>query len=117
MVSSSSARPTRGRVHPIGRRRASVAVVLAADGPAGAQVVVAAGGEARPLRCGPPVEPELVAVGPEALRPAFRRVLPVLLATVDGHVEQAVRRRYRLDAPPGGPVGLEHPVALAQVAR
>src|SRR4051794_12323210 len=105
-------RPDYYRPHPT-----LVAAVSGMGGARSAEVVGAAGGDPRPLRGGPPVQAELPAAGAaELLRPARGRVLPALLAAVDGHVEHPVAVRHRLDAAVRGPVRLEHAVAVAQVA-
>ena len=85
--------------------------------PSGAEVIGAAGGEAGPLRDRPPVETEgLTVAALERLWPALGRVLPRLLAAVDGHVEHPVAVPHHLAPAAGGPVRLEHAVAVAQVA-
>ncbi len=87
-----------------------------------------AGGQARPVRdraAARPLDGAAVLVGAHLLavgadvrpRPALRGVLPGLLAPVDRLVEHRVRAAHRLVAPAGGPVGLEDPVAVAQVAH
>src|SRR6476660_4792689 len=50
-------------------------------------------------------------------RPALRGVLPGLLPAIDGLVEHRVRATHGLVSPAGGPIGLEHLVAVAQVAH
>src|SRR5690349_15435007 len=85
----------------------------------GAEVVGAASREARPLRDWPPVETELLRhrrPAPDRLRPALRRVLPRLLAAVDGPVEHQEAVPHHLVAAPGGPGRLEHAVTVPQVA-
>src|SRR5262245_26666217 len=51
------------------------------------------------------------------LWPAGRRVLPCLLAPVDGQVEQPVAVIHRLDTAPRRPVSPEHIGFLSQVAN
>jgi hypothetical protein len=51
------------------------------------------------------------------LWPACRRVLPRLLPSVDGQVEQPVAVIHRLDAAPRRPVSLEDLGSLSQVAN
>ena len=53
----------------------------------------------------------------EPLGPAVRGVLPGFLAAIDGHVQQPVGRRHDLGAAAAGPVGLEDPVPVTQVAH
>src|SRR6185437_10339455 len=75
------------------------------------------GASARPLRHRRPVGRAAVGPGDGALLwPAGRRVLPRLLTAVDGQVHQRVAVVHRLGAAALGPVGLEDPVAVAQVA-
>jgi hypothetical protein len=50
------------------------------------------------------------------LRPALGRVLPGLLASVAGHVQQSVGGGHDVDTATTGVVGLEHPLAAADVA-
>src|SRR4051794_40808889 len=54
------------------------------------EVVGPSGFEARPLGDGASVDPSVVAVDDPLLRPAGRRVLPRLLASVDGEVHERV---------------------------
>ena len=92
-----------------------------------AQVVGVAGVEAWPLRrgatAGPfPQRPPLGSAArcPECvppLRPAFRRVLPVLLPAEHREVHQRVAVVHELGPSTLGPVGLEDPIAFPQVAH
>jgi len=81
------------------------------------KVVGAASDQAGPLGGGPAVGPELVTADAEQLGPAGRGVLPGFLAAVDGHVQQPVDRGHDLGPAAAGPVGLEEPVPVAQVAH
>src|SRR5579864_1998883 len=51
------------------------------------------------------------------LGPAWRRVLPWLLASIQGEVDQPVVVVHRFNTAAFGPVGLEDPVVLAYVAH
>src|SRR3954469_20553881 len=80
----------------------------------GGEVVGVSGLQPRPLGDGASVGPVRVpAVAATPLRPAGGRVLPRLLASMNGQVEDAVAVVHRLDAAAARPVGLEHGVALA----
>src|ERR1017187_5128049 len=82
----------------------------------GAEVVGASGFEAGPLGGGTSIGTgNLLAFKP--LWPASRRVLPCLLAPVDGQVEQPVAVIHRLDAASRRPVSLEDLGAVSQVAN
>src|SRR5579863_10057992 len=89
------------------------------------QVVRAPGMEARPLRDGTPARPLWLPSGRAAARsrvgallwPACRRVLPTLLAAVDGHVEQVIAVVHNFDAPRSRPVSLEDLGSLSEVAN
>jgi hypothetical protein len=94
------------------QKEESRVVTLAAD----AQVIGDPGREPLPQRSGAPVNAPLLANVPPVLRPARRGVLEDFLTAVHGHVEQAVYRPHGLRGPAGGPVGLEHPLAVTQVA-
>ncbi len=91
-------------------------LVLAAvgGGGPGAQVVGASGRQSGPLGDGTSVGAELVAVVVffPVLRPAGGRVLPRLLASVDGEVHERVAVVHGLDAADGRPVGFEDAVAV-----
>ena len=50
------------------------------------------------------------------MRPASRRVLPELLPTVDGQIQESVRRCHHFIAAAGGPVGLEDLVTVSEIA-
>src|SRR5262245_15156495 len=82
------------------------------------QLVGPAGFEARPLGDRASVRtPYLRVLGvTPGLWPAVGRVLPRLLASVDGHVQQPVGGGHDLDAASAGEVRLEHPLSVAQVA-
>src|ERR1035438_7107598 len=82
----------------------------------GAEVVGASGLQAGPLGGGTSIGTgNLLAFKP--LWPAGRRVLPRLLAPVDGQVEQPVAVIHRLDAASRRPVSLEDLGSLSQVAN
>src|ERR1017187_9651732 len=82
----------------------------------GAEVVGASGFEAGPLGGGTSIGTgNLLAFKP--LWPASRRVLPCLLAPVDGQVEQPVAVIHRLDAASRRPVSLGDFGSLSQVAN
>src|SRR6185437_3970548 len=83
--------------------------------------LVAGGGlrDGRRADAGPLRERAAVAAEPtlrRVLRPARRRVLPLLLPAVDRQVEQLQRRHHRLDPAAVRVIRLEHPVADPQVA-
>lgn len=108
-------------------RGSSMAVVLGRRGGSGAEVVVVSSSEPRPLGDRSPADPrsdgqglplfgpELVAVAPVPLRPALGRVFPELLAAVDSHIGHPVADTHRLAPAAGGPIRLEHVIAVAQV--
>src|SRR5579871_4468620 len=81
----------------------------------GSKVVRAPGFEPRPLGDGAAAGPRWFPIrragsGPRVstlLRPASRRVLPVLLPPVDSQVEQPIAVIHVFDAPCRGPVSLE----------
>jgi len=81
-----------------------------------AEVVVAPGPDPRPLGGRTPVQPELATLGTPTLRPTLRRVLPELLPTVDGPIQQPVRRCHHFVAAAAGPVGLEDLVPVSEIA-
>jgi hypothetical protein len=84
--------------------------------PAGSQVVRIPGLQARPLGDGTSIGTvRVLAFRP--LRPAGRRVLPLLLPSVDGQVEQPVAVIHHLDAAPRRPVSLEDIGPSSQVAN
>src|SRR5579872_2236917 len=104
---------------PVGGRQLKLSVLSGRsleNSTADAEVIGDPGREPLPLRSGAPVDaPLLAGVAPE-LRPAWRGILEGLLTAVHGHVEQAVHRPHCLGGPASGPVGLEYPLAITQVA-
>ena len=109
--------------------KSSVTVLLRSRGNGGTKVIMMTSCEPRPLcsrpasdtcsgiRGLPVFRPELVTI--EALNPpwpAFRRILPGLLTTIDGHVKHPIAVGHCLTSPGSGPVRLKHAVAIAQVA-
>jgi hypothetical protein len=103
-------------------------MVLGRGGGGRAKVIEASSSEPRPLGDRPAADArsdvlrlplfgaELVAVGPEPLRPALRRVLPVLLTPVDRHIKHAITTAHRLAPAASIPIRLEDAIAVAQVA-
>ena len=82
----------------------------------GAEVVGASGLPARPLGGGTSIGTDIL-LAFKTLWPAGRRVLPRLLPSVDGQVEQPLAVIHRLDSATYRPVSLEDLGSLAQVAN
>src|SRR5215831_4600581 len=92
---------------------------------AGDQIIGMAGFESRPLRDRSSARPlwfpsrgATASPGVGALlRPAGRRVLPLLLSPVYGQIEQVIAVIHHLDASRGGPVSLKDVGSLSEVAH
>src|SRR3954471_17278400 len=106
-----------GLAAPVVMQREAAELRCCSADPLG-QLVGAAGFDAGPLGDGASVRtPDLGVLGvTPGLGPAVGGVLPRLLASVDGHVQQPVGGSHDFDAAPAGVVRLEYPFAVADVA-
>src|SRR5579862_3616971 len=90
--------------------------VGAGSASAGSQIVRIAGVQARPLGCGTSIGTEIL-LAFEPLRPACRRVLPLLLTPVERQVEQPEAVVHILGAATCRPVSLKDLGTLSQVTN